>query len=724
MAEERPTSREQAILAAFEPFLNPQAPSLGRILLASFEFATVETEYKTIRRRGDLGLPNSIDYESQQIVIDKAALFTGIVADGVQRSSAILSSSAWLAQWLNSEGLAPEGTPHLPDRSAEAAASAFASGAGVVASRTLIGRVLPAARDLAQATVGRDRADLRHVLFALLDEPPDSLGPIGKSLTSERLPRLRAWLVDRITASPESEEKVEAWRKLLEPPPPVESVRTLSDAPALIDSLGRQAFAEVLGARIKEVGASLRRAGRNSDSTFILHMDGPWGSGKSSILNFLKADLEASEPSWLVVEFNAWRNQSRKPPWWPLISQVGEAVRALKWYRAPKARLLWAWWRFRMRWAPFLLTALLIAAFVYFAWTAVIGTEVGSRGLPKALQEAVSGLLALVALGGLAWTTSRTLSFGSSNAAEAFVQSSAEPFRRIVGLFERLVRAAKQPVAVFIDDLDRCDSAYVIDLIEGVQTLLRSAPVVYVVAGDRNWICSSFEKRYADFSGQIGTPGRPLGFLFLDKVFQLSTSVPQLSAQRQSEYWRHLLDRSDARSVESEAKERRELEAESAREMKGKVRHEDIQHEIEKAEEGSMKRETLRAAAAKQITSPEAIRVAEHRLQPLAGLLEANPRSMKRLVNAYGLNHARAFLEGRDVSVEALARWTIIELRWPLLADYLVRNWPEIAGGILAPSAFPDQIRELLTDAEVRAAIGADGETGQLNLEALKSILD
>jgi hypothetical protein len=333
----------------------------------------------------------------------------------------------------------------------------------------------------------------------------------------------------------------------------------------------------------------------------------------------------------------------------------------------------------------------------------------------------VSGVLALVTLGGLTWTTSRAFSFGSANAAEAFAQSSAEPFRRIVSLFERLVRAIGRPVAIFIDDLDRCDSAYVVDLIEGIQTLLRSAPVVYVVAGDRKWICSSFERRYADFSGEMGTPGRPLGFLFLDKVFQLSTSVPQLSDRNQKGFWTQLLQRDEAAPASGD----REASKSSARqEMAGKARHEDIQRVINKSEPGTLQREMLQAEAAKRITSPEAVRAAEHRLQPLGHLLEANPRSMKRLVNAYGLNHARAFLEGRKVSVEALARWTIIELRWPLLADYLTRNWPEIAAGVLPPAAVPAEIRELMSDPDVRAVIGIDREKGRLTIRSLRPILD
>jgi hypothetical protein len=42
----------------------------------------------------------------------------------------------------------------------------------------------------------------------------------------------------------------------------------------------------------------------------------------------------------------------------------------------------------------------------------------------------------------------------------------------------------------------------------------------------------------------VAEPGRPLGYLFLDKLFQLSIPVPMLNAQRQQAYMRELLHRS------------------------------------------------------------------------------------------------------------------------------------------------------------------------------------
>jgi KAP-like P-loop domain-containing protein len=136
---------------------------------------------------------------------------------------------------------------------------------------------------------------------------------------------------------------------------------------------------------------------------------------------------------------------------------------------------------------------------------------------------------------------SRSLLFGSATAAQAYMDARSDPLGPIIALFEKLVGAIERPVVVFIDDLDRCDGTYVIALLEGIQTLFRTRRVTYVIAADRKWICSCFEKRYADFSKTIGEPGRPLRYLFLDKVFQVSASVPRVSAQMQESYWQSLL---------------------------------------------------------------------------------------------------------------------------------------------------------------------------------------
>src|SRR5207302_6251761 len=113
---------------------------------------------------------------------------------------------------------------------------------------------------------------------------------------------------------------------------PIDSVPTHTDRAADTDELGRSRLAEVLADRIRRVtGEDLDREvrkGRTKElaGTFMVHVHAPWGSGKTSLLNFLRRELrKPREPhlrSWVVVDFSAWQHQRLSPPWWWLMAAL------------------------------------------------------------------------------------------------------------------------------------------------------------------------------------------------------------------------------------------------------------------------------------------------------------------------------------------------------------------------------------------------------------------
>lgn len=245
--------------------------------------------------------------------------------------------------------------------------------------------------------------------------------------------------------------------------------------------------------------------------------------------------------------------------------------------------------------------------------------------------------------------------------------------------------------------------------------------LTYVVAADRKWICTSFEQAYEAFGHTIGEPGRPLGYLFLDKMFQVSASIPRLSPETQRRYWQGLLRAAASTDPKALEKTRKQAESEAQEKVKDAHTQEELDAKIAEVRHDPVQEQAMRAAAAKQITSGEAQRQTEHRLQRFADLLEPNPRAMKRLVNAYGLHQATHFIEGRQVSPEALAQWTIIELRWPLLADVLAarpQSVVDVANG-QAPVAgsFPHDIEGLFSDEAVRSVLVGDRAGGAAALD-------
>lgn len=444
-----------------------------------------------------------------------------------------------------------------------------------------------------------------------------------------------------------------------------ESVPVHPDAPARVDELNRKPFARIVANRIKEVRQA-RRTQDDAQRAFMVHLHGKWGSGKTSVLNFMRDELTDDE--WIVVDFNGWRYQRLNPPWWMLIKEVYRQGRCqVSGSKARRLQRRWWWWKFKSNWLPAgfvvagvsltsLLLYLVFNSYFYFSEARSI--------------ELIPGIVSVIVTASVTfYAATRSLMFGSSRAAKTYEEISQDPLVPIKRLFNRLIDTMGRPVAIFIDDLDRCEGEYVVNLLEGIQTLFRDRPVTYVVAADRQWIRTSFEEDYQPFEGSIEEPGRPLGYLFLDKVFQLPVAIPRLPRGVQDRFWGRLL-----KEEAPTAEERKEKEKKARELMKDKRTQDELRDVIAEHEDDEYLQKVLRARAAEKITSPEAREEIEHRLEPFSGFLEPNPRTMKRLVNAYGMKQAVNFLEWRDAGFEPLVLWTILSRRWPALRDLLAER--------------------------------------------------
>lgn len=154
--------------------------------------------------------------------------------------------------------------------------------------------------------------------------------------------------------------------------------------------------------------------------------------------------------------------------------------------------------------------------------------------------DTAAKVLSSVALGAAAPAAAcRYLIPESYRSAEAFVHASANPMSEVRLLFARALRRSSHPVVFFVDDLDRCEPQYVINFLEVMQNLIRDAPAELhrnrkrssmrgpyaFIAADGQWIRSSYENHYSSVRA-TRVPGRPLGYLFTEKIFQLQVACP------------------------------------------------------------------------------------------------------------------------------------------------------------------------------------------------------
>jgi hypothetical protein len=470
-----------------------------------------------------------------------------------------------------------------------------------------------------------------------------------------------------------------------EPPPPAspipESLRTApfySDHAARSDLLNRKAVAETVATMIENVWRDDDKE-ESIDRTFMVHLHGRWGSGKTSILNFLKASLiaqksngpanDAVDPSWIVIDYNAWRNQALGPAWWTMMETVYRQARQQLggWWTESGQRLILRdrLWRLRSSYAPYALAAALLIALgllLIFIWQdSVLGK--GKSWIEEGVKFVVSvaGLIATV------FAFGHSYPIGSARTAKSYLELSRDPLNPLIKRYGDLVEDVGRPVAVFIDDLDRCNAEFVVELLQTIQTLFRNARVLYVVAADRDWVCASYQQIYKSFNESIGEPGKSLGHLFVEKVFQLSVEVPRLSEQERNRYWEELIKS----NLPLEPKVQRELVDEATRAIENAKTESRIIEIIDQYRKDPGVAQIVAAKAFRQMQAAPVEKERQHFLTKYAPLIEPNPRAMKRLLNAYGFRRGFDIQSRHRSEPDALVRWTILENRWPILADYL-----------------------------------------------------
>ena len=318
-----------------------------------------------------------------------------------------------------------------------------------------------------------------------------------------------------------------------EEPSTREHVEWLPDEPVGLsdDQLGRAGVARALEQQLLELVKT------NPGRSFLVQIDGPWGTGKSTLLRFLREIVERREAEpWLVISYDAWRQSRAGPPWLTLLSSVRSAVRAdqrglvnrVRFWLLERARLLSAWQLVAM-------LLLLIAAAA-----AIVALLVSGNGL--ALGRAgdfiklLGGLATVIATGWLLTASvGRFVVLDSRRAARTFIETRADPMEDLARHFEWMLRQVVKPVLLLIDDLDRCPENFVVELLDAVQKLMRDRDIrpskppkkrpvqnlLVTVASDGRWIRRSYDAAYASVASAVREPGATIGSLFLENYSSL-----------------------------------------------------------------------------------------------------------------------------------------------------------------------------------------------------------
>ena len=434
----------------------------------------------------------------------------------------------------------------------------------------------------------------------------------------------------------------------------------------------------------------------------LIQVDGP---GRSQFLRKLGERLDPSDPGactdnsalprdqdWAAISFDAWQYQRLSPPWWWLLSVIDKQM------RARCRRRGWLPW-VRHRWQDISERLVCLARDLLWvmpgALVFAVGWELqGATMLHvfKWLVTAAGGIAALVALvSSVRNAVTRHLLAQSPRGSKALLRTT-DPMEDLLHRYAFLVRSTRTGMVVLDDNLDRCHASYVVEMLEGIQTLLRNLPearslsvrrpvrrpplVAFVVAADRGWLCDSDPSVYEEFEAGAREPGRPFGLSFLDKIFEFVLRIPTVPA---------------AMSVAARADQRTDP-PNPFRDCTAELQIRATLREAENPPGPRRRARTYRPVPLQRRYAVEQLAEIElesdprcrstdtaEQLDRLLSVLDPGPAVQRQLETAYCVNRTQQLLAGHAVDADqsAIARlglWTILQLKWPLLADHLSRH--------------------------------------------------
>ncbi len=317
------------------------------------------------------------------------------------------------------------------------------------------------------------------------------------------------------------------------------------------DPLGFSAYADAL---------ALLMDWKDTSTPLTIAINGPWGSGKTSMAKMAEARLSIGS-DWdaphVVCWFDAWANDdaphlgaafaaavastaNKQRRWWVRLAMPLPSVML-----TPEQR-----WRRRL-WLGVLTVALAAAAIFWPTGGSLLtpmlhpGATVSGLGHGTAVTRLAWPLLVVAVIVLAQWLApsiqgiARWIDNPGSEAARGSMQDASRQLRRLINQALR----GKRRFMIFVDNLERCRPPRAVEVCEVVSQLIGHPEVVTVLIGDMDTIALSAEIKYAALESlSLGTPGTPgpgaapritgrgpvgsYGREYLEKLIQIQLRLP------------------------------------------------------------------------------------------------------------------------------------------------------------------------------------------------------
>jgi hypothetical protein len=242
-------------------------------------------------------------------------------------------------------------------------------------------------------------------------------------------------------------------------------------APFANDKLERQPFVEAVTDLLKAIR-----------EPFVVALNAPWGSGKTTTLGLLKPELARADIT--TVSFNAWEVDDATDPLVPLVAALHDRLLEIKGF--PRGLDLSKIDRFKKLGNSILKHGAIAAVKVATAGIVDIGAT--AEGIAKAAGDAA-----------LKASEDLTVDLIDNFKRE---RQAADQFRHLLGELISYVRVSTPdgeeypPLVLVIDELDRCRPTFAIAMLERIKHFFSVPGLVFVLALDLEQLKASTRKVY------------------------------------------------------------------------------------------------------------------------------------------------------------------------------------------------------------------------------------
>lgn len=502
-------------------------------------------------------------------------------------------------------------------------------------------------------------------------------------------------------------------------------VKIIDDTPAKTDLLGRQSIAIALANWIVSHQAKKLK----NENSFALNIYGKWGSGKSSFLLQLESAIRSNpkEQNWIIVPFNAWLHSRTNPAWWALFSNIKRySLQTLSPFRSLFLRYKYFFKELIHGYGLVILTALTL--------TLLAITSIQLKLWDPASETGNKNLTNIIAISGLGFSLLLTIfqmfMSGTARYAQLFQQLAKDPMEAIKSSISGFCKDVDRPILVMVDDLDRCNREFTIELLESLQTKFNHSSLFFVVAADRNWLSKCYSKMQCDELDNVEKISLTSGHIFMEKIFQLSIGLPPISDDFKTHYVDRLFKKEiDHASLFEMVQE--DIKVSTSEKVKVATSERELNELIPNEFNSYAEKVLWTNEALKQASQEDFDIKRSQRLARFVNLMESNPRSIKLLFNVYGIfvNFVRASgnLKLSENDLDQIALWAILSLRFPAIKDYLEDHCEDlelIKNMEQKPKRMPDYLWDLSISETVQSIIWGRGVSIKSNQEDSISLTD